>query len=101
MYWKQWNNKAKKRCREDYQYFRQVAGKDINDKFFNVLVNTPSFTNGFYNGGKIIIQQDHIRCFFRYIGAGYTHCNSYISLFKCWCIIYAIPCHSYKLAVVL
>src|SRR4051794_33724241 len=77
---KQRNSEAKKWCEEDDQYFTQVAGKNINNELFNVLINPPAFTNGFHDSGKIIIEQNHVRCFFRYVGARYAHSNTDVGL---------------------
>lgn len=48
-----------------------------------------------HNGGKVVIQQDHVGCIFSSIRAGNAHGHANVCLLQGWGVIHTIPRHSH------
>lgn len=55
-----------------------------------------TFFNPSHNGGKVVIQQNHVSCLLGDIWASNTHSNTNVSLLQGWRIIHTITCDCYN-----
>ena len=61
---------------EHGQHLPDVAGKEVADKFPDVLINDPAFLDGGNQRGKVVVQKDHVGGFPGHIRAGNAHGNA-------------------------
>ena len=84
---------AKARGDEHRNDFADIGGKQEEDGFLNVGVDTPALLDGFFDGGEVIVGEDHVGRAFGDVGAGDAHGDADIGSFKGGRVINAIAGH--------
>ena len=80
------------------EHFPDVAGEQIADKLPDIGIDTASLLHRIHQRGKVVICEHHIRRLTRHIRAIFPHCHTYICLFDCRRIVYAVSGHGHNFA---
>jgi len=95
-----WQNGENCACNNGCQQYKplpQVGWQRPGDELDKVIIHTPPFLHCRLNGGKIIVCQDHVRCFLGHVCSSDAHGNPDIGLLECGGIVHTITGHCHHL----
>merc|ERR550534_3550920 len=61
---------------------RDVGGQSVSDGLLQVVEDQPALLNTSHNGGKVVVEQDHVSGLLGGVGAGDTHGNTDVGLLQ-------------------
>ena len=70
-----------------------MNGKNIADRFSDVIINSPSVFYGLHNRSKIIVHQDEVSRLTGNLTAAFAHCDTDVRILQSGRIVDAIACH--------
>jgi len=88
-------------CQENGKNLARIAGHGVLDELADVVEDATTFADGFDNGGKVVVQQDHVGSFLGHIGAGNAHGHVDIRSFQSRRIVDSVAGHCHKMPPVL
>ena len=85
-------------CKKDCSQLCKADGQKIGCAFSDVVIDPSALFNCADNGGEVVIGDDHIRCFFRNLGACFSHSHANIGGLQSRSIIDSVSRHGYNMA---
>ena len=95
------NGQPEEGGQENSQDFPGIARQYKSDELADIVVNLAPLAHSPHHRREIVVEEDDISCFLRYIGSGDAHGDAYIGAFEGGRIIDPVAGHSYKLSVLL
>ena len=77
--------------------FTRAAGHDVADELEDVAVNPAAVPHGFHNGSEVVVEQNHVGRFLRYLGAVDAHGDADVGILERGRIVYAVAGHGHEL----